>query len=125
MKTSLTEDFQNTIAKFHIWNKSILDILSKLSAASAKVERATAKAVTGCGCIEIEGKKSVVTFEKKENDSQIRGTLCEECRSELEREIGENLYYMISLCNALDLNIDKIIIKESERVKTLGKYNLM
>lgn len=125
MKTSLTEDFQKTIAKFHIWNKSILDILSKLSAATAKVERATAKAVTSCGCIEIEGKKSIVTFEKKENDSQIRGVLCEECKAELEREIGENLYYMLSLCNALELNIDKIIIKESERVKTLGKYNLM
>ncbi len=125
MKMTLTEDFQNTVAKLHIWNKSILDILSKLNIASAKVERAAAKAVTGCGCIEIDGKKSVVTFEKNEKDSQIRGVLCEECRSEIEREIGENLYYMISLCNALDLNFDKIIVKELERVKTLGKYNLM
>lgn len=125
MKVSLTEDFQNTIAKLHIWNKSILDILSKLNGASAKVERATAKAVTSCGCIEIDGRKSVVTFEKNENDSQIRGALCEECKGEIEREIGENLYYMISLCNALNLNIDKIIVKELDRVKTLGKYNLM
>lgn len=125
MKTSLTQDFQKTIASLHIWNKSILDILSKLNGAEAKVERATAKAVTGCGCIEIDGRKSVVTFEKKENDSQIRGVLCEDCKSEIEREIGETLYYMISLCNALNLSVDKIVLNELERVKTLGKYNLM
>lgn len=125
MKKTPTEDFQETVFKFHIWNKSILDILSKLQSAGAKVSRATVKAVTSCGCIEIDGRKSVVTFEKQKNDSQIRGVLCDECRAEAEREIGENLYYLISLCNALNLNVDKIIQKESERVKTLGKYNLM
>lgn len=125
MKKTLTEDFQDTVLKFHIWNKSILDIMSKLQGAASKINRATVKSVTSCGCIEIEGKKSVVSFEKKQEGTQVKGVLCPECRSNLEREIGEGFYYMISLCNALNLNVDKIIQKETERVKTLGKYNLM
>lgn len=125
MKKTLTEDFQETVAKLHIWNKSILDILSKLNIANGKVARATIKAVTNCGCVEIDGKKSVITFDKKESGSQIKGVLCEECRANIEKEIGENLYYLVSLCNTMNLNVDKIIMKEAERVKTLGKYNLM
>lgn len=125
MKKTLTEDFQDTVSKFHIWNKSILDVLTKLGMANAKMNRAAIKSVTGCGCIEIEGKKNIVEFDSKGDGSQIKGVMCEDCRANLEKEIGENLYYIISLCNALNLNIDKIIQKELERVKTLGKYNLM
>lgn len=124
MKKTLTEDFQDTVSKFHIWNKSILDVLTKLGMSNAKMNRATIKSVTGCGCIEIDGRKSVVEFDKS-SGTQIKGVLCDDCRGEIEKEIGENLYYIISLCNALDLNVDKIIQKELERVKTLGKYNLM
>lgn len=125
MKKTLTEDFQDTVSKLHIWNKSILDILSKLQSAGAKVNRATIKSVTNCGCIEIDGKKSVITFESREDGSQVKGVLCPDCRANMEKEIGESLYYIISLCNTLNLNVDKIIQKELERVKTLGKYNLM
>lgn len=125
MKKTLTEEFQDTVEKLHIWNKSVLDIMSKLQMSSAKINRATVKSVTSCGCIEIDGKKSVISFEKNEDGSQLCGVLCEDCRSNLEREIGEGLYYIISLCNALNLNVDKIIQKEVDRVKTLGKYNLM
>ena len=125
MKKTLTEDFQDTVLKYHIWNKSILDVLSKIQMSSAKVTRSAIKSVTTCGCIEIEGKKSMVEFDTKSDDTQVKGVLCEECRANVEREIGENLYYMISLCNTLNLNVDKIIQKELQRVKTLGKYNLM
>lgn len=125
MKMTLTEEFQNTVSELHIWNKSILDIMTKLQISSARINRTAVKAVTGCGCIEVEGRRSIVTFEKKKGDSQIRGALCEECRASIEKEIGENLYYIISLCNSMDLNIDKIIRKEIERVRALGKYNLM
>jgi hypothetical protein len=125
MKKTITEDFQNTVLKYHIWNKSILDIMSKLQNASSKINRAAVKAVTSCGCMEIDGRKSVVSFEKQDNLCQLRGDLCDECRANLEREIGEGLYYMVCMCNALNLNLDKIIQKETDRVKTLGKYNLM
>lgn len=125
MKKTLTEEFQDTVEKLHIWNKSILDIMTKLEMSSGKINRATVKSVTNCGCIEINGKKSIISFEKNEDGSQVNGILCEDCRANLEREIGEGLYYIVSLCNALNLNVDKIIQKEVDRVKTLGKYNLM
>ncbi|MBQ8541528.1 MAG: DUF1573 domain-containing protein [Clostridia bacterium] len=125
MKKTLTQDFQDTVSKFHIWNKSILDIMSKLQSASSKINRAAVKSVTGCGCVEIDGRKSTVSFEKQENSCQMRGDLCDECRANMEREIGEGFYYMVCMCNALNLNLDKIIQKETDRVKTLGKYNLM
>lgn len=125
MKKTLTEDFQDAVLKYHIWNKSILDVLTKINLSSAKVNRATVKAVTTCGCIEIDGRKSLVEFESKEDNTQVRGVLCEDCRGNIEKEIGENLYYIISLCNTLGLNVDKIIQKELQRVKALGKYNLM
>lgn len=125
MKKTLTEEFQSTVEELHIWNKSILDIMTKLQISSAKVNRTAAKAVTSCGCIEIDGRKNTVTFEKKAGGSQISGVLCEECRAGLEKEIGENFYYLVSLCNSLNLSMDKIILKELERVRALGKYNLM
>jgi len=125
MKMTLTEEFQDTVSELHIWNKSILDIMTKLQNSSARVNRSAVKAVTTCGCIEIDGRKSIVTFEKKKDGSQVRGSLCEDCRANIEREIGENLYYIISLCNCLNLNVDKIIQNELSRVKALGKYNLM
>ncbi len=125
MKMTLTEEFQDTVSELHIWNKSILDIMTKLQISSARINRTAVKAVTTCGCIEVDGRKSIVTFEKNKDGSQIRGSLCEECRAGIEKEIGENLYYIISLCNSLNLNVDKIIQKELERVRALGKYNLM
>jgi hypothetical protein len=125
MKKTLTEEFQDTVEELHIWNRSILDIMTKLQIAGAKVNRTAAKAVTSCGCIELDGRKNTVTFEKKKDGSQIRGVLCEDCRAGVEKEIGENLYYIVSLCNSLNLSLDKIIAKELERVKALGKYNLM
>ena len=125
MKKTLTEEFQDTVSQLHIGNKSVLDIMTKLQMAGAKVNRTAVKAVTSCGCIELDGRKSTVTFEKNKDGSQINGVLCDECRANVEKEIGENLYYIVSLCNTLGLNIDKIISKELERVRTLGKYNLM
>lgn len=125
MKKTLTEDFQNTVSKFHIWNKSILDIMTKLQTAIAKTNRSLVKSVTSCGCVEIDGRKNLVDFNKADEGSQVKGVLCEDCKANIEKEIGESLYYIISLCNALNLNVDKIITKELDRVKTLGKYNLM
>lgn len=125
MKKTLTEEFQEAVSKFHIWNRSVLDILTKLSMSNAKMNRATVKSVTNCGCIEIDGKKSLVEFDSNENGTQIVGVLCEDCRANIEKEIGEHLYYIFSLCNTLNLNADKIIQKELDRVKALGRYNLM
>jgi NTP pyrophosphatase (non-canonical NTP hydrolase) len=56
--------------------------------------------------------------------THIEGKLCENCRDLIENELGKNLFYMASICNTLDLNLYDIIIKEEERVKLLGQYNL-
>ena len=57
-------------------------------------------------------------------DSHVEGTLCENCRDAIERDIGRNVFYLASLCNALDLNLYDIILKENDRIRMLGKYNL-
>ena len=57
-------------------------------------------------------------------DTHLEGKLCDNCRDQIEKELGKNLYYIASLCNTLDLNLYDIIIKEQERVKMLGKFNL-
>ena len=40
----------------------------------------------------------------------------------IEREIGNNLFYLTSLCNALDINLYDVLLKESDKMNTLGKF---
>ncbi|UXZ08938.1 hypothetical protein F1B95_11990 [Clostridium perfringens] len=54
--------------------------------------------------------------------SHIKGDLCENCREVIERELGNNLFYLTSLCNALDLNLFDILLKEYNKMDTLGKF---
>jgi len=56
--------------------------------------------------------------------THIEGELCENCRDIIEKDIGRNLFYLASICNTLDLNLYDIIIKELDRIRMLGKYNL-
>ncbi len=42
----------------------------------------------------------------------------------IEREIGKNLFYLVALCDTLDMDFYDIIIKEDQRVNLLGNYNL-
>jgi len=57
-------------------------------------------------------------------ETHLEGTLCENCRDLIEKDIGRNMFYLASICNTLDLNLYDIIIKELDRIKMLGKYNL-
>ena len=50
------------------------------------------------------------------------GCLCENCREVIEREIGNNLFYLTSLCNILDINLYDVLLKESDKITTLGKF---
>ncbi|MCX7710804.1 MAG: DUF1573 domain-containing protein, partial [Clostridia bacterium] len=52
------------------------------------------------------------------------GKLCENCRDMIEKDLGRNLFYLASICNTLDLNLYDIILKEHDRIKMLGQYNL-
>lgn len=130
MKDMLIDEFQYTVQELLFRNKSIIDSITKFQDSNARVNRAIVKAVTQCGCIRIDAKKQDMPedgdFEEIRNamDTHVIGTLCENCRDQIENELGKNLYYMASICNVLDLNLYDIIIKEQDRVKILGQYNL-
>ncbi|GFZ32883.1 MULTISPECIES: DUF1573 domain-containing protein [Clostridium] len=129
MKDVIFDDFQNAVQESLLRHKSILDILSKFQESNARVNRAVAKAVTNCGCVKISADKQCLPEEDDSIDvldkclkSHLEGELCEGCREIIEREIGNNIFYLTSLCNSLDLNLYDILIKEYDRINTLGKF---
>jgi uncharacterized protein YabN with tetrapyrrole methylase and pyrophosphatase domain len=122
-------NFQNQVSQVLIRHKSVLDIMTKLDEYNARINRAVAKSVTLCGCISIDAKKQNFGEESFENmfekaESHIHGNLCNSCRDILEEEIGSYLFYLASLCNTLDIDLEESINKEYDRIKTLGIYSL-
>lgn len=128
MKDVIFDDFQNSVDECLLRHKSILDILSKYSESQARVNRAVVKAVTNCGCIQINADKQILPSDSLMDDlndclkSHVSGAICDNCRDILEREMGNNLFYLTSLCNTLDLNLYDILIKEHDKVNTLGRF---
>lgn len=130
MKDVIFDDFQNSVNNSLLRHKSILDILNKYQESQARANRAICKAVTNCGCIEICAKKQNMLEDTDLSleelnprlSSHIKGDLCENCREVIERELGNNLFYLTSLCNALDLNLFDILLKEYNKMDTLGKF---
>lgn len=126
----IVDDFQYTVQELLLWNKSILDILSKFQDSNARVNRSVIKSITRCGCMSVNAGKQVVPHEgspkeiKNAMKTHLEGELCETCRETIEKEIGTNLFYLVSLCNTLGLNLHDVILKENERVKMLRSYNL-
>jgi len=130
VKDILVDEFQYTVQELLVRNKSIVDSITKYQDSNARVNRSIIKAVTQCGCLKINAKKQEVPedgeFEEIRNamETHLEGKLCENCRDQVEKDIGRNLFYLASICNTLDLNLYDIIIKEQDRVKMLGQYNL-
>ena len=132
MKDIIFDDFQNSVSETLLRHKSILDILTKLEESQSRVNRAVVKSVTTCGCLKVEASKQQmpkgedVDLENLKNclQTHISGELCESCREILESEIGNNLYYLASLCETLDLNLYDILLKEYSRLNALGKFSL-
>lgn len=129
MKDIIFDSFQNDVNESLLRHKSILDILTKYTESSSRVNRAVAKSVTNCGCIEINAKKQCLPTEDNSLEDlseclkiHMDGNLCENCREVIEREIGNNLFYLTSLCNVLDINLYDVLLKESDRITTLGKF---
>ena len=57
--------------------------------------------------------------------SHLQGTLCEHCRDVVEAELGRPpILYLTALCNLFDLRLDHVIAQETQRLSTLGIYNL-
>lgn len=131
MKDLIYDSFQNLVDESLLRHKSILDILTKLQESECRINRAVAKSVTNCGCIEICGKKQDLPNDNTDIEdmshllkTHLEGSLCDNCRDIIEREIGNNLFYLTSLCNVLDLNLYDILLKEHNKIGTLGKYSL-
>jgi len=127
---SIKSSFQKSVEQYLVQHRSILDVLSKFQESNARVNRAIVKASTQCGCIKIKSEKqkfpSNVKLEEvyKYINSQMEGSLCDNCKEIIETELGSNLFYTAAICNILDLGFDKIVKKEEERISTLGIYNL-
>jgi hypothetical protein len=124
-------EFQNLTANLQLLNKSILDIVTKLDEQTSMLNRAVFKSATHCGCIEIHATKQLYSPSKtlEENqldlDTHVEGNLCPKCRDKIEEEMGELLFYIASMCEALDLDFESIMSKKFDHLKTLGIYNLL
>jgi hypothetical protein len=131
MKDIIVDEFQATVQDSLIRHRSILDIITKLSESNSRINRAVAKAVTNHGCIKINAQKQQIPDDASLDNIteflsyQIEGKLCDNCREVLEEEIGNNLYYLAALCNALDLNLFDIILEQKEKIETLGKFTML
>ncbi|ABS42181.1 MULTISPECIES: hypothetical protein [Clostridium] len=131
MKDVIFDDFQNSVNDSLLRHKSILDILTKYSESNARVNRAIAKSITNCGCVSVKADKQKLPSDSIDIEalrnclkSHVNGELCDNCRDVIEREIGNNLFYLTSLCNLLDLNLYDILLKEYNKINTLGKYSM-
>jgi hypothetical protein len=130
MKDVIFDDFQNAVNESLLRHKSILDIMTKLQDSEARVNRALAKAITNCGCMEVSARKQQIPGEGDDIEhlrdclkTHLKGELCESCREVVERELGNNLFYLTSLCNLLGISLYDVLIKEYDRINTLGKYS--
>lgn len=129
MAHSLSEDFQDKVALLIARNNNLLDILTKYQDCCSKTCRTVVKSATGCGCIKISAEKTAINLntvkEMSPKDlSGTSGTICHYCKERIENEIGESLFYIAGLCNALGLSMNEIAKKEIKNVEMLGKYSL-
>ena len=125
--------FQSQVSELLLRHRSLLDVLSKYQQTSSTVNRSVIKAITECGCIEVDAKKQ--PFDSVNSDTpldslqelthtHVNGLLCDACRDAVNAELGKNLFYMSALCNLLDVDLNEVLDKESRTCSTLGKFNL-
>ncbi|NPV91771.1 MAG: DUF1573 domain-containing protein [Firmicutes bacterium] len=129
MKDLLCDEFQNTVAELLIRHHSVLDVLSKSQESNSRVNRAVIKAVTSCGCLQVEARKKNIPPDaslselKQYLESHLQGSICDNCKEIVEMEIGRSLFYLTALCNLLDLNLYDIFLKEHKKISTLRIFN--
>ena len=127
MNDMIFDEYQNCVNDCLIRHNNILDVITKYSETNSKVNRAIAKSITNCGCINIKNISYIKNGENNINkeissDSKTSCIACDDCREVIEKEIGNNLFYLTSLCNALDINLYDVLLKESDKINTLGKF---
>lgn len=124
MDSFILEEFQYLTEEQLKRNSSLLDLMTKNEVTGGKVNRALSKAITHCGCIRLSAGRHGRGETTLKERAQITGNLCDTCREELERMIGEHLFYLTGILNPLNLSLYDIVLTELKRQKMLGKYNL-
>jgi len=131
MKDLICDEFQNVVGDLLIRHRSILDILSKLSESSSRVNRSVTKSVTGCGCLTIQAEKlqipdNIDTFQDLKNflDNHVQGQVCPACEEIITAELGKLLFYTAALCNTLNISMYDVFIKEYKKASALGIFNM-
>ncbi len=131
MSDNVCDRFQESVSQLLIKHKSILDVLTKQQESITRVNRAIIKAVTSCGCIQIEATKQYfgedVSLESIHDvlDNHLRGQLCEQCEDIIIQEIGNHMFYLSALCNLFDMKLSDIIKYEEKKINTLGIFNML
>ncbi|MDO8885981.1 hypothetical protein [Candidatus Oleimmundimicrobium sp.] len=130
MSDKICKEFQDTVSEYLIRHKSIIDVMSKLQEATAHVNRAISKAVTSCGCLKIKASKQPIPKDATLSEiseyvrTHLEGKLCPNCLEAIEAELGNTMFYLAATCTLLDLDLEKIITHENNRISTLGVYSL-
>ncbi|MCX7781399.1 MAG: DUF1573 domain-containing protein [Negativicutes bacterium] len=123
-------EFQAAVDKYLVRHRSVLDILTKYQEAGARVNRAFAKAVTECGCVQVHASKQEVPTDARYSElrhymsNHTSGELCPHCREVISRELGRSMFYLTALCNLTGLDLHQVMRQECKTVTTLGFYHL-
>ncbi|MEK3883838.1 DUF1573 domain-containing protein [Paenibacillus sp. PL2-23] len=130
MNAPTMEQFQQQVSELLLRHRSLLDVMSKLGQSSASVNRAVTKAVTDCGCIELNASRQLYSGEMNLEEAKetlvnhLSGALCEHCKDVVKSELGRNLFYMTAMCNLLQIQLDEVVSEEYNKCSTLGLFNL-
>lgn len=130
MSAPSLQEFQEQVSELLLRHRSLLDVVTKFSQSNASVNRAVAKSITECGCIELTARPQGFSDQmeldqaRQKSKSHMTGQLCETCQDAIRGEMGKNLFYLSALCNALDIQLDEVVAKESDKCSTLGWFNL-
>ena len=130
MSAPTLQEFQQQVSELLLRHRSLLDVLTKYSQSNASVNRAVSKAITECGCIELNARHQGFSEEMeldqamKQSKSHMEGQLCENCQDIVRSELGKNMFYMSALCNLLGISMEEVVAKESDKCSTLGLFNM-
>lgn len=129
VRPMLCEELQRAVGTSLIRHRSVLDTLSKLNEASARVNRAVLKSATSCGCVDIVARKpripaNISLAELRDfMPTHVEGAFCPNCQDVIEDEMGGLLFYIAALCNASELSLHHVMEKEQRKLHTLGMFH--
>ncbi|MFC5700938.1 DUF1573 domain-containing protein [Cohnella faecalis] len=130
MSAPSLQQFQEQVSELLLRHRSLLDVVTKYTQSNGSVNRAVAKSITECGCIELNARPQGFNEEmeldqaKRQSKSHMNGHLCEACGEVVRSEMGKNLFYLSALCNILDIRLEEVVAKEADKCSTLGWFNL-